>query len=74
MNNLLKLIDYCGKVAKLIYEAPVDFSRSLRISNNAIKEVSKTCSEREIKFARAMINAILDYIEDEWREKRDAGN
>lgn len=71
MKNLYKLINYSWNNAKLMFEHPVetkeDFSRLIQIGNEAVKSVE---SERDKNFVRAVIVAVIDYIEYEWRQKR----
>lgn len=71
MNNLYKLINFCWQTSKMMFEDDSDFKRMYQIANEAIKN---TTSEKDSKFVKAVMLAIIEYIEDEWREKKSEGN
>jgi len=72
LKKLHDLINYGWQIAKMMFETPSDFSRLIQIGNEAIKN---TPEGKDREFVRKMINAILDYMECEWREsKANEGN
>lgn len=71
MIKLHDLINYCWHTAKMMFEDENDFKRMDQIANEAIKN---TPEGKERKFVKAVMLAIIEYIEDIWREKKNGGN
>ena len=73
MNNLYKLINLCWQTSKMMFEDSENFRRMNQIANETVKSVS---DGKDKKFVKAMVLAVIEYIEDEWRDKRerDRGN
>lgn len=55
----------------MMFEDENDFKRMDQIANEAIKN---TPEGKERKFVKAVMLAIIEYIEDIWREKKNEGN
>jgi len=70
LKNVHELINYCWQAAKMMFEDDANFKRMNQIANETIKN---TPEGKERKFVKAMMLAILEYIEDVWREKKNKG-
>ena len=63
--KIRELMVYCWELSKKMFEEPNDFKKMYQIANEGVKNTPNANAQ---KFVKAMLLAMLEFIEDEWRE------